>query len=222
MSMLDDLYLPDKKRLTTQLVGRPGSGKSYFINKTLEAFLKQNQDENLRVLYICPKHEYTYPKVRPTSLFQLQKSLRKERLTILYPDPTFFDAETDAAVDMVFSLREANDENFKGIIIIDDAQIILDSRKAASASMKRLVLTGRSKGIRAVLVAHSPVVNKLLEGSTEHLITFSLPYANIYGDAKRRFGVDLEPIQEQIAQTPYSFAWFDLVKGTTRLMSPIE
>ena len=123
---------------------------------------------------------------------------------------------------MVFALREANDDDFKAVIIIDDAQVILDSRKAASPTMKRLVLTGRSKGIRAVLVAHSPVVNKLMEGSTEHLITFSLPYANIHGDAKKRFGVDLEPIQEQISQTPYSFAWFDLVKGTTKLMNPID
>ena len=222
MSMLDDLYLPDKKRLTSQLLGRPGSGKSYFLDKTIKAFLKQNKDENLRVLYICPKEEYTYPKVRPTSLFQLQKSLRKERLTIFYPDPAFMEAETDAAVDMVFSLREANDENFKAIIIIDDANLIIPDRGKASPSMKRLVLTGRSRGIRAVLVAHSPVINKMMEGSTEHLISFKLTYVNVYGDAKKRFGVDLEPVQEQIAQTPYSFAWFDLVKGTTRLMSPIE
>ena len=220
--MLDDLYLPDQKRLTTTLWGRAGSGKSYFIKKPISAFLRHNDDENLRVLYICPKQEFTYPKVRPTTLFQLQKSLRKERLTILYPDPTFFDAETDAAVDLMFALREANDENFKGIIIIDDAQLILDSRKAASSSMKRLVLTGRSKGIRAVLVAHSPVVNKLMEGSTEHLLMFNMPYVNAYGDAKKRFGIDLEPLQEQIAQTEYSFAWVDLVKGTTRLMNPIE
>jgi type II secretory pathway predicted ATPase ExeA len=60
MSMLDDLYLPDKKRLTVQLVGRPGSGKSYMLKKTLDAFLKQNEDEDLRILYICPKHEFTY------------------------------------------------------------------------------------------------------------------------------------------------------------------
>lgn len=108
------------------------------------------------------------------------------------------------------------------MIIIDDAQVILDSRKAASPSSKRLVLTGRSKGIRAVLVAHSPVLNKLMEGSTEHLITFSLPYANIYSDAKKRFGVDLESSQIEIAKTPYSFAWYDLVKGTRTLMNPIE
>ncbi len=222
MTMLDDLYLPDKKRLTTTLAGRPGSGKSYFIKKTLSEFLRQNNDENLRVLYICPKHEFTFEDVKPTSLFKLQQSLRRNRLTILYPDPFYFEGETDGAVDMVFALREANDDDFKAVIIIDDAQVILDSRKAASSTMKRLVLTGRSKGIRAVLVAHSPVVNKLMEGSTEHLITFSLPYANIYGDAKKRFGVDLEPIQEQISQTPYSFAWFDLVKGTTKLMNPID
>ena len=51
---------------------------------------------------------------------------------------------------------------------------------------------------------------------------FNMPYVYAYGDAKKRFGIDLEPLQEQIAQTEYSFAWVDLVKGTTRLMNPIE
>tara|TARA_Y100000361_G_scaffold74924_1_gene66268 strand:- start:2980 stop:3648 length:669 start_codon:yes stop_codon:yes gene_type:complete len=222
MTMVDDLFLPDFKRLTSTIAGRPGSGKSYMIKKALRSFLSTNQDENLRVLYICPKHEFRFDNTKVTTLYNLQKSLRNNRLTIMYPDPVFFEAETDGAVDMMFSLREANDENFKGVIIIDDAQLILDSRRSASASMKRLILMGRSKGIRAVLVAHSPIINKLMEGSTEHLITFSLPYVNVYGDAKKRFGVDLEPIQLKIAEEPYSFAWFDLVKGTTRLMRPIE
>ena len=222
MSMLNKLFLPDKKALSVQLVGMPGSGKSFFLKKSLDAFLKSNEDENLRVIYICPKHEFSYPKTRPTTLFQLQKSIRKNRLTIFYPDPVFFESETDAAIDLVFALRESNGEDFKAVIILDDAQVILDSRKAASGSSKRLVLTGRSKGIRAVLVAHSPVVNKLMEGSTEHLLTFRLPYVNSYSDAKKRFGVDLEASQIEITKTPYSFAWYDLVKGTKTLMSPIE
>ena len=35
MSMLDDLYLPDGKRLTTQIVGKPGGGKSFYLRETL-------------------------------------------------------------------------------------------------------------------------------------------------------------------------------------------
>lgn len=50
MSMLNKLFLPDKKALSVQLVGMPGSGKSYFLAKSLDAFLKSNEDENLRVL----------------------------------------------------------------------------------------------------------------------------------------------------------------------------
>ena len=36
MRMLDDLYLPDGKRLTSQIVGKPGSGKSYYLTHTID------------------------------------------------------------------------------------------------------------------------------------------------------------------------------------------
>ena len=42
--MLDDLYLPDGKRLTTQIVGKPGGGKSFYLRETLMQFLKKNDD----------------------------------------------------------------------------------------------------------------------------------------------------------------------------------
>ena len=57
MSQLDELYLPDGKRLGVQIYGQPGSGKTFFLEHTLKAFLKKNKDENLRVIYISPKHE---------------------------------------------------------------------------------------------------------------------------------------------------------------------
>ena len=42
--MLDDLYLPDGKRLTTQIVGKPGGGKSFYLRETLMQFMKKNDD----------------------------------------------------------------------------------------------------------------------------------------------------------------------------------
>ena len=58
MSMLDDLYKPDyKSRLTTQIVGRPGSGKSYYLRETITEFMKRNSDPNYRLVFLCPKHE---------------------------------------------------------------------------------------------------------------------------------------------------------------------
>ena len=55
--MLDELYLPDYKRLSTMLIGAPGSGKSKFTEVTLQEFILRNQYENLRLIYCCPKQE---------------------------------------------------------------------------------------------------------------------------------------------------------------------
>ena len=55
--MLDDLYLPDGKRLTSQIVGKPGSGKSYYLTHTIDTFLKKHKDPSYRLIYICPKQE---------------------------------------------------------------------------------------------------------------------------------------------------------------------
>ena len=71
--MLDDLYLPDYKRLGTMLIGAPGSGKSKFTEVTLTQFLRRNQDENLRVLFACPKQEMYLGEDSLTSIDKLEK-----------------------------------------------------------------------------------------------------------------------------------------------------
>ena len=50
--MLDDLYLPDGKRLTTQVIGKPGGGKSFYLRETLMQFLKKNDDPDYRLLHL--------------------------------------------------------------------------------------------------------------------------------------------------------------------------
>ena len=57
MGMLEELYLPDAKRLNVMIAGQPGSGKSFFMENTLREFLKQNKSKYLRVIYISPKEE---------------------------------------------------------------------------------------------------------------------------------------------------------------------
>ena len=45
--MLDDLYLPDYKRLGTMLIGAPGSGKSKFTEVTLKEFGQNQQSHDV-------------------------------------------------------------------------------------------------------------------------------------------------------------------------------
>jgi len=222
MSMLDDLYLPDRKRLSSMIVGRPGSGKSFFLAHTIREFMKRNQDENFRLVYICPKQEMTlYPKEKPITPDKLERHLRKNRTAVVYPDADFVEAEVDYCIDLVFAIQQANPD-FTCTICVDDAQTFIQSRKGASASFRRLALTGRSKGIRFVPVAHQMVFSKDLEGSTSYIVFFSMPVKLYHKDAHTRYGFDAEPHIEKMAEQPYSFVWFDVTQARSTLMLPLD
>ena len=55
--MLKDMYYPDGKSLHKLVVGQSGSGKSYFIEETVKAFLKGMKDPDFRMVYFSPKNE---------------------------------------------------------------------------------------------------------------------------------------------------------------------
>jgi len=219
--MLNDLYLPDAKNLSVQIVGKPGSGKSYYLKKTIEEFLKQNDDPDYRLVYICPKQEMQLgEKNKPIGVEKLESRLRKNRVAVVYPHPYEVDAQVDYAIDVVFDIQQKNPD-FTCTFIVDDAQTFISSRRAASPQFRRLALTGRSKGIRFVAVSHQAVFSKDLEGSTSFLVMFSLPVKLYHKDLHTRYGLDVEPFIEPIANKPYSFVWFDVTKASTKLYEPI-
>jgi len=220
--MLDDLYLPDGKRLTTQIVGKPGGGKSFYLRETLMQFMKKNDDPDYRLLYICPKQEMLLgEKDTPVSVDKIAKNMRKNRVTIFYPNPYDVENEVDYAIELMFQMQQQN-EGFTGTIVLDDAQTFVSSRRQASPALKRLALTGRSKGLRFVAVAHQAVFSKDLEGSTSYLVMFTLPVKLYHKDLNTRYGLDVEPYIEPISSKPYSFLWFDVTKGKAQLYDPID
>jgi len=222
MTMLNDLYLPDQERLTTMVVGRPGSGKSFFLKHTIRDYMKRNTDKNHRLCYICPKHEMTlYDDKAPITVDQLEKHLRKNRTAVIYPDPDFVEAEVDYCIDTLFAIRSANPD-FTCTVVVDDAQTFIQSRRGASAAFRRLALTGRSKGIRFIPVAHQMVFSKDLEGSTSYIVFFSMPVKLYQKDAFTRYGFDAEPHIEKMAEQPYSFVWFDVTQARSTLMLPLD
>ena len=219
--MLDKLFKPDGKMLTTMVVGRPGSGKSFMLNKTLTQFCKQNPDENWRLVYICPKHEMTLMDEQPIPVERLEKHLRKNQVAVVYPDPHWVEGEVEYAIDLLFAIGQANPD-FSVTFCVDDAQVFLSSRKAASPQFRRLALTGRSKGVRAVFVSHSMIFNKDLEGSTSFIVNFTLPVKLFHKDAMTRYGFDFEPYVVPLSEVDYSFVFYDVTKGRARLYEPIS
>ena len=220
--MLNDLYLPDYKRLSTMLIGAPGGGKSFFVSNTLLEFVRRSEDENLRVIYSCPKQEMFLGEGTFTTLDKLEKHLSKNRIAVVYPDPMNLEAEVDYMIDFMFDLREANPD-LKIVYVQDDSQIFLSSRKAASPSWKRLALTGRSRGIRLVSISHTPVFSKELEGSTSYIVHFRTLLSPMHiNDFKNRFGYDPEPYVESLNEVPYSHVFFDVTTGKSRMMAPLD
>ena len=225
MSMLDDLYKPDyKSKLTSQIVGRPGSGKSYFLKHTITEFLKRNKDPNYRMIYVCPKHEMLLSDKKehqPIGVDKLEKHLRKNRFACVYPDIDYIDAEADYIIDLTFAIEKSNPD-FSATIIIDDSQTFIESRKSTTTSFRRLALTGRSRGIRYVAVAHSIIYQKDLEGSTSYIIMFNLPFKQHWSDSIKRYGFDPQPYVEQLGSTPYSYVWFDVTTTKATLHQPLD
>ena len=220
-NLLNDLYKPDGKRLTTMVVGRPGSGKSYFLNKTLREYATKSQDENWRMVYVCPKHEAQLSKEPPIGVDGMEQHLRKNRVATVYPDPDYVEAEVEYVIDLMFAMKNANPD-FTATLCVDDAQTFLSSRKQASPQFRRLALTGRSKGIRFVAVSHSLIFNKDLEGSTSFIVNFTLPVKLFHKDAMIRYGFDFEPYVEPLADTEYSFVFYDVTKSRATLYEPIS
>jgi len=220
--MLNDLYLPDYKRLSTMLIGAPGSGKSKFTEVTLKEFMSRNPDENLRLIYCCPKQEMDLGDGTFARMDRLEKHLSKKRVAVVYPDPMDVENDVDYLIDFMFDLREANPE-LKCVFVCDDSQIFLSSRRAASASWKRLTLTGRSRGIRVVSISHAPVFSKELEGSTSYIVHFRTLLSPLHvTDFRNRYGYDPEPYIQPLNEVPYSHIFFDVTTGKSKMMAPLE
>ena len=219
--MLNRLYNPDGSNLNVMLWGQAGSGKSVFIEQTLKSFLRIHKSEYLRVVIISPKNEgFEFGNI-VNDLNQLSKSISKERVSVLYPEMTNLDETVDEAINMCFDYQ-AQEPKTHFVFILDDSQVFLSSRKAASDAHKRLALTGRSRHIKGIYVAHNIVFARELEGQVDLLCGFSNPNPIYYRSSIERFNFDPEPFAESLRERPFSFVWFDTRESGPKLMNPIK
>ena len=222
--MLNRLYLPDGKNLNCMGWGQAGSGKTVFFQSTLDQFLKQNKDEFLRVVVIAPKSEdWDFGPKRSKIVFSLDAMLQtipEKRVTVLYPPIEGLEETVDLAINMVFDYQESNPKT-SFVVLIDDSQIFLSSRRAASDAMKRLALTGRSRRVKGIFIAHNVVFSRDLEGQVDLLVGFSSPNPIQDRSSIERFNFDPAEFREPLREVPYSFVWFDTRDGEPKLMSPI-
>ena len=222
MSMLNRLYDPDGSNLNTMIWGQAGSGKTVFIEQTIKQFLFNNKDPMLRIIYISPKNEgFEWTKNIQYNLDGVFKGIKKNRVVAYYPHIEDLEESVDELINMTFDLQASNPDS-KFTIIIDDSQIFLSSRRSASPAHKRLALTGRSRNIKGIYVAHNIVFARELESQVDVLVGFNNPNPIHYRSAIERFDFDPEPFADKIREKKYSFVWFDIQTGSPKLMNPIE
>lgn len=229
--MIEELFLPNGKSLHKVVVGQSGSGKSFFLEASANAYLKQNSDPNFRLIYFSPKNEGFIDllkrdrRKRPIGLVYhvegMLKSMETNVLTVFYPEAADLENTMDETIDAVFDMKEANPD-LKTTIIIDDAQVFLSSRKRASDPQNRLALLGRSRHINAIYVSHALILNKALEAQVDQLFFFTLPAKVHWKAGEERYGFNPEPYVEPLRSVEYSFVSFDVRSANARLMNPIS
>ncbi len=223
--MLNDLFYPSGTSLHKMVVGQSGSGKSYFIEETAKAFMRQNNDPNFRLIYFSPKNEgfsdLLDKKQKPCSCEEgMKKQISDNRVIVIYPEITGLEDTMDDVINALFDIKDENPD-FKATIIIDDAQVFLSSRKAASDAFNRIALLGRSRNLNAIYVSHAVVLNKSLEGQVDIMAMFTLPSKTHWKQTDERFGFNPEPYVDSLKADDYSFLYVDIRKNTVNMMNPI-
>jgi len=220
------LYEPTNNTLHKQVIGTSGSGKTVFLEKTAESYLRTNKNDSYRLIYFSPKHENflnLLPKGQKpvSSVEDLIKSMSQNTLTVFYPPVDGLDEIMDDTINSLFDMKDAN-PNLSATLIIDDAQTFLSARKEASVAFRRIALLGRSKSLNVIFVAHQPILNKTLEAQVEKLVFFSLPNPNQYKSTQDRFGFDPSVFDEALKSKKYSFVIYEVGTGKARLMNPLK
>lgn len=230
MERIDRLLKPDGSNLSAVVFGRAGSGKSTAVESWARAAIKsRSYGKNWRLIYVSPKHEgfedLKIGKKKIEPLYDVEdvvSSLRKNRAAIWFPENmTTMEYEMDWLISALYDYKEANPD-FSATLILDDAQVWVEARKTNSNEMKRLILTGRSKQIKTVLVSHGLVINKMLEGQVDLIVAFDSGNPIWWKAAQDRFNLDLEAHADALKSKPYSFLWYDIRQESPILFDPIQ
>ena len=219
---VESLYLPDGKTLGSLWAGTSGSGKTTAVLSTLQEAIKSPSfGEKHRFVIIDPKTQagdYDLLADPITDLDKMAKSIRKERVTVFWPDIEHIEYEVSAIIDYIFRLSDSDLET-SFTLIIDEASILITSTRIPT-SLKRLAVQGRAKRIKPCFISQRPIVNRWTDANVTDLFLFrTMP---VDSDVlTKRFGVDFETAQNDLREIPYSFLRFDLGEGTIRKLKPV-
>ena len=220
---LERLYHPDGKSLGSLIAGLSGSGKTTMAISTLQQAVKSSSfGEFHRFVIIDPKCQFgDYDLLADPirDMKKIEKSILKERVTVIWPDLEFLEADVGYIVDYLFHIADS-DPRTSFTVVLDEASILITPTKIP-LSLKRLSVQGRAKRIKPIFLSQRPIVNRWTDANLSNLLLFNtLPVD--FDTLSKRWGVDFVQNGSQLREVDYSFMWFDMEKATFKMMLPVE
>ena len=218
---INRLFNPNGQQLGTLVSGLSGSGKTVATISSLQQAIKSKDfDENHRFIIVDPKHQSGDYDIleKPVTFDRVFKSIRKNRVTIFYPNLERIETEVSAVIDYMFAIANNKKDN-SFTFVLDEASIMITPTQIPE-SLKKLVVQGRAKNIKPVFISQRPIVNRWTDSNLSTALFFRI----LRTDAdvlKRRWGVDFDEVSEKLSEKPYSFLHFDLENTEIKLMEPL-
>ncbi len=225
---IEELYLPDRKRLGTLWAGTSGSGKTTAVISTLrQAILSPKFGEYHRFIIVDPKVQQGDYDLLVDPIFDLSevmKSMDKNRVTLYWPYYEEFDTKSmeqdiSVIVDEMFRLADS-EPKATFTFILDESSIVITPTRVPP-SLKRLAVQGRAKGIIPSFVSQRPLTNRWLDANLSNVLLFRmLPVDS--DNLTKRWGVDFETADSAIREMPFSFLRFSLEDISISKIKPVE
>lgn len=221
--VLDSIFLCDGVGLSCAMSARSGSGKTTLLTRLITDATKEDRFKNQRFIYASMKQESMFDEKVPivTEMNSLIKALKKNQIVTFYPtDADRYEKDIDELIEVIFSLASENeDAGFH--LTIDDANIMkgFSNRGQTSSSVRKLVIAGRSKGIRSLLITHRlAMLPRMSNSNLSHVVLMSGNTADAeYGE--KVLGVDLKDVIEELGD--YRWAIADLMNEEIYRFSPV-
>ncbi len=221
--VLDAIFLCDGVGLSCAMSARSGSGKTTLLTRLISDSVKEDRFKNQRFIYASMKQESMFDEKVPivSDIPSLLKALKKNQIVTFYPtDADRYEQDIDELIEVIFSLSEENeDSGFH--LTIDDANIMkgFSNRGQTSASVRKLVIAGRSKGIRSLLITHRlAMLPRMTNSNLSHLVLLSGNTTDSeYG--KKVLGMDLENVIEELGD--YRWAVVNLTTESIHRFAPV-
>ena len=217
---LNRMYNPDGRELGVLVSGTSGSGKTTAVISTLQKAIKSKEfGESHRFVIVDPKHQGGDYDLLGDPMFDLdkvKKSVRKNRVTVFYPDLDNLEREVEGLVNYIFKL--ANGQS-SFTFVLDEASALIEGNKIPNG-LKRVAVQGRAKRIKPVFLSQRPIMNRWTDANLSSGLFFRILPVDA-DTLKRKFGIDFEEMSSKINDKPYSFIFLDLETAKLQMMEPL-